>query len=190
MHNHISRCLRFFYFARFSALFVLYSFFGFRLQTNYMQSITFNVFDCVWESEKERGSQLSTGGCCLLFDALVPGSHIQWAMCSCSLSISIRNVYARYMRFIYTPHSYRISTLHSLSLSLSFGLPFSGYIFVELGNLWLYDQYFSSFIACGFWLFLYVLWAIGLQWLLLLLFAWLFYEIWIACTSEKHRTLE
>lgn len=148
MHNHISRCLRFFYFARFSALFVLYSFFGFRLQTNYMQSITFNVFDCVWEREKERGSQLSTGGCCLLFDALVPGSHIQWAMCSCSLSISIRNVYARYMRFIYTPHSYRISTLHSLSLS--FGLPFSGYIFVELGNLWLYDQYFSSFIACGF----------------------------------------
>lgn len=36
------------------------------------------------------------------------------------------------------------------TLSLSFGLPFSGYIFVELGNLWLYDQYFSSFIACGF----------------------------------------
>lgn len=100
---------------------------------------------CVRERE---GKRLST-----LDRWLLP-----FVRCSCSwFSYSMSNV----LMFIVDFNSKCLCTIYAIyihiaiesrlfTLPLSFGLPFSGYIFVELGNLWLYDQYFSSFIACGF----------------------------------------
>lgn len=89
----------------------------------------------------------------------VPGSH-SW----CSLSISIRICLCNDIYAIYT--GIELSALSR---------------FCWTGNLWLYNQYFSSFISCGFWSFLFFLVCLMVQWLLSC--PGFFYEIWIACTN-------
>lgn len=141
----------------------LCDFVSFCLQTNYMQSITFVLI-----AASRRWLLLF---CFVLFLVRHHDVHCRFQFdCLCTIYVYIC------MRFIWAQW---------IQSALS--------RFCWTGNLWLYNQYFSSFISCGFWLFLFFFGENGavaaVAWHLCF-FRLFLHEIWIVCTvlctSEKY----